>query len=98
MLAQMTSLHLFAEGVDLVHTEICRADAISQLPLSDGSFNNAQHSIGDFLGISGCCGEDFVDFDWDLVRDTVRVCAAYVASPYHLVKNGRLIGTRLNNR
>ena len=49
---QQAGLHFPREGVDLVNTEACGANPISELLLSRGSFKNPQNGVCDFLSVA----------------------------------------------
>ena len=89
---------MFAEGVDFIYTGVSPTDAISQLPLPDGSFHNTQYRIRDFLRMSGRGLEEVIDFGGDLLGDSVRVRAFFIGSLYDVADNVCQIGTGLNDR
>src|ERR1700723_134760 len=95
---EQATLHVFAEGVDFVHTGVSTTNAISQLPLPGGSFHNTQYGVRDFLSISGRGPDEIVDLDGDLPSDSVRACPVFIGSLYDVSENGRQIGAGLNDR
>ena len=85
-------LHLGADVVDGVDTEVGGTDAIAELALARGSFDDVENGVGDFLGIGHGGSENCVHLIWKLRGGAVGVGAGMVGGGDHVAEDGSLVG------
>ena len=79
-------------GVDIVDAEIGLADAIAELLLSHGRFDDAQDGVGNFLRVARSAREKRGHFGGNLVGNAVGLAARFVSSVNEIAKNRCLVG------